>query len=873
MPVTKKNVMTTPGHFNEDIVALMRADNATTAQGVINREKDYIEFTKDTPDAPKIEDLTVDDYAAILGVRRLAPGQPWAEYHEKTVNKALKSEDEKNIWLPSWVAKSPDRPHKWYQEMCEKHASDDSFTGENESACTDTVKQDFNNLLRKYCPDGKDHDALIGTEPTEHKEYLTSIIKEVLNFAGFLLRPMARSPDCEFEFKYATVLCLMAGFGFTGLRMTATRFKEEDPQWNMVLNGTDDEIRVMVKRAKLLCGYPICLARVDASDLFYFLLRHRLTPGPWFKFCVFIHICKYVRCMLKKFEGDHAISVVYKTRSVIPMDTVAYEMSMTNSNLMRMITPSVVASLRLDITKSDKEFDAPQRAARSVFEVMTPKNLMLAKSVTDRFDIMIAPTISFRQRLNLDGEWSWCDHNQEAGPVAILNKKTGHIEKYVWLTHEDVAMRDFPVEKADNERNRAWMDSLPNVVEPHLPFYFIQKYIRNINYLGTDGHGLAAAVNTVMMLAMKRKDLDGSQIGDSMRKEFPIFTSLPMRGEEDVTTNQGKTTILTILARVLVPTISPIHQPTSNSAPAERSATFDIRMHGTVILDEFKLRSGDGIFNASNLQGLATGTLINPGLAGSNDGGIQLKYPLFMTMKYSNVPPDIRNRQIPIFLDILTEENQVPDADLQYIMSDKMSILMRLSAEMWSEKNDFIERVRRLTVTNGKWRYKGHQTVAKAIFDDFMMMEAYLKKAEEQCDVQLSQAQESGTVAATGGAAKFDVSWYFNNCSPKCIEDIYRNQKDRRYLASDMLKEIVEDGGQRVYERELMKGGCSEQSAMSRFGKAIRSIKAGVYRLRSYEAKDVHFRLRRYVTLFKVNEREEEIEEPPKIENKEKPEK
>lgn len=854
--------MSKPGQFCDEIISFLKSANAQSDESIRIREAEYLKHTSGLADAPKIEDLRLEDLAAIMSIRAIPPGSTWKEYYDKTLSKSANLQDERNPWLPSWSVKITDKPHAWYREL----VTDDPTEA---SKMSDSVKAQITEIFRAASPKHKNPEELIGTDPTDNWQFLGEIVDVLVDRAALLFHPTTTDANIDFEFKYSTIIVPMAGLGFDSLRKLAARYKSVDYEWNQIINASDEELRMLVIRCQRLCGYPLSLFRVDVPKLYKLFDELDIKGGPWMEALITLHLLKYCRFSPKYFAeaGADAFIVVYRGQMrKIPIDVIQRGQSLyAPSNVSAM--SSVMKAIQIDVgdAKSKTLGSPARRRAVHALNMLTPPDLCRTELNDGRFEIMIPQGVKTRPALMDRAEYRWANHGLEVGPICRLNKETGVVEKDVWIIDEEAMCRSISPELFDEEKYKEWLAAIPDKVTPMRPSEHIRKYIRNVNGLNGHEEGLWDALDTTVLIAANRSALAGCPVGVSARREYPIIVTLPMRGEEEFTTKQGKTNLAVMLARIFVPEIDYMVAPSGNSAPAERAACEDLRKHGTLVLDEFKMTNNEGIFNATRLQALATGGSLVPGMAGENSGSVKLKYPIFLSMKFSNVPPDIRNRQIPIFMDVLTDETRAKDDELLMAFSPLGSNTIRLSTAMWCEKHNFVERVRKLQLHSRPfWRYNGHATVAAEFFNAGDKIAAYLAAAEAHCDMQLSVAQESGTVAALGGAPNFDMVWYFNNCSVQTLEMLYNSQMDKQMTTNEMVKELIEDGGKRDFERELSRFKVSEQSAATRFARRVESLKAGIFRVRTYDGKDKASRMRKFARLYKVNAAGEEIIEAPK---------
>ena len=846
--------------FNLPMLHKLVNEHGQTVEGLLNYQKSYIEKTATLKDAPKIEDLRPEDALLLFALRTLDSGQhtTWASYKASMWPKIQAMIDERNPWLPSWIIKTEDKPHAWYSDMAD---------GENSDLMSEQAKLLITELCRFASPEGKEPQATIGCPPTENHRFLMETIDGLLPHLRQVIISFGERPDLDFHFKWSVMITLLGGLGLPAMRRVAERLQEIDYEWNQVLAASDAELRELILKAQRVCGYPAALLRIPGNRLHQTLSDIQLNRVPQAVHLAFaLHLMKHARFVPKDTVGwplDAILVVFNGKRILMPVDPANLHTPLTVTrnndlcaNLGRLI------GLPCEKPGRNDSDDPVKDAARLVLGWFTPSQLPRLRSMAEHPELILPPCVAAESKLELRGEYRWADHGLRIKPVARIDYATGILDRAACVEDEDSIALPYPVATYDSQQVGAWMHDMPERVEAVLPSTLILSMIKNIDDLGLRP-GLAALIDILALLATSRSALMDSPSGSSLTKELPLVVVLPKLGTELGSTGNGKTTLATVLASIWAPGITSMVIPTRNSAPADRSATSDIKKKGTAVFDEFLLQRGDGIFSLPNMLSLATGGTIHPGSVKENADGVRLKFPLCMSMKFSNVPADFRNRQVAIFMHPLTDATRATDTEAGEIFTGRLALRARLSLELWKRQHHFVERMRAVPfATSSGWRFPVHALVAKHILDAEAEVAAYLKAAEAACDTQLHEAQVNGLVAAAGEAPRFDPVWFFANCTETILEGIYKSQLNRQYQAADMLKELVEDGGRREYARELAICKIGEQGAASSFYQKAKNARAGHWKLSFYDGKDAGGRARKFCRLVKLRSDGGELPQP-----------
>jgi hypothetical protein len=249
------------------------------------------------------------------------------------------------------------------------------------------------------------------------------------------------------------------------------------------------------------------------------------------------------------------------------------------------------------------------------------------------------------------------------------------------------------------------------------------------------------------------------------------------------------------------------------------------------VYDEFVLPASKlHILGKEQLQGLATGGVCTPGEAMANSEGISLRYPLFMVSKVSSLPPDLRNRQLAVFLDPITADTRLNDDQLAVLSSGLVSAEARLSTLMWIKQSGIVEQLKKLKLCGGEgaWRFGAHMAAAVLMADgDVDCVKRYLAKAEKQCDQQLTEAEATGLTDDLGLNSSFDLQYFFDHASETTLEMLYdtasMHKEQQGMSIVTAIKTLIEDGTlRRNFDSVLRQFNLRERTLVHRVIEQLR---------------------------------------------------
>ena len=365
-----------------------------------------------------------------------------------------------------------------------------------------------------------------------------------------------------------------------------------------------------------------------------------------------------------------------------------------------------------------------------------------------------------------------------------------------------------------------WKACLPKKVELKLPSETTFHYVRNCNDLGFP-RARNALFDALVLMNVCRREMAGSIMGNSLVAEFPIAMVLPMGHTKEETTNQGKTNLARIMINAIRPGVPVTIASRSSSAPAQRAAAFPLEAYGTAIYDEFQLpTSHDHFLAQAGLQSLCTGGVATPGRANENSEGVKLKFSFAICAKISAFPPDIRNRAMCFFMDILDDKSRCSNEEMLVITTNVASNTVRMNAVAWAKRINFVDKIKDMEpMGSPHFRFAAFLrcAVSLCIAGGGTEQEVYdyLAACSKKCDDQHAKATESGLSDDIGANSAFSMVYYFDNISDHSLGILENASLTKAYTAQDLAFEIIKNGESRRIENVRREYGNIKEAAIT----------------------------------------------------------
>lgn len=782
--------------FSPDVVDYLRNEKKYDAETIQRYVQTFEAWRERVVGIPTPECATVSDIIAFHARNTIADGQTWEEFKALAIAEHQLNEDQNDIFQPIWHGKTDDRLPPWVTDTAGQVAGGVTPT------VAKLIKEDMAAIIRRSSPYLHSITQRRLASPTSNSDAMTDVLTAMCKALPMFVWQLGTGDNATW--RWGPAITMLAGLGLNSLRYIAEHMKTNEG-WGHLLSLDDEELTGEVVACRNVSGYPAGLLRCDFVDVHHCIARQDHCPR-WYRVLVALHIFKYCRVIYNVDDSFHAVTVAYKGRhGIVPYYKSNHEQPLT-ATANKLFTSTIKTLLRIP-TNPPRQRTVFDEAVDSVMSEITPAMLVPRRGLRARPELIVPKGVMYIQDPDLTRGYQFINTGMAIMNCAKIDVHTGVVDRHAAVSGEDVLTYDWPRDTIDPAELEQWRFNLPDKVLPMRASEVILTMLRNVNDLG-EPKALRALIDSVLTIGLFRDQVAGTAVGAAIRNEFPLVFAYPMGSTREATTNQGKTNLCRILVRVLVPDFPAERgMNRSDSAPVQRTLAYDIGKYGTALYDEFALPySSSHFLSKESLQALSTSGIGSPGAALENSPGVRLKYPLFFTSKVSALPPDIRNRQLALFLDQITDANRLPDDMLSLITSGRLSMLARLSHLMYMHKTGMLDRIRDAQPMGGTWRFSAHMTVAEMFAEgDTACLKRYLARAEEQCDKQRGEADLTGLSDELGVNAQFSLVYYWDNAQEMTLDSLATQtammEKSCGGMALlDAVKYLVEDGNRRSFD-------------------------------------------------------------------------
>lgn len=572
------------------------------------------------------------------------------------------------------------------------------------------------------------------------------------------------------EFLWARARCLLAGFGWHMHRELATRCTETFEVCDLDPDEEQEDWMRRLTEAHRMCGWPVGLALLQWRDV-SFIGDVDETPmiELWQRCVALLHILKHVRR-----SATHGLVVTYRgTAARIDPDR---QSSLVGGN--KTIKETLLRLLNVAPSRG-KSQHAMTQAVSQALGTLTLRELLVR-----------APTSSL-PGVCLVGPWSTVVSDPQAMTGIIPH---GLRLSGVWLAAggevrlapgdtDDVMSYDWNIDCATSTQleHARFLSSLPKTYDtqasPHRVLLNAFPNVRALDY-DADPGVFACLFDAVMCSGLLAHDIP------DLAAEKPLVLCMPAKPSLDESTNQGKSKCAAMLARALAPGIPSIGVSDTDDAAGRRSLAAIVAQYGTLCAQEWKQpRNKAHLLTHENLQILLTGGSVVYGRAYENEvAALRLTYPMFADAKALDVPPDIVNRALILWMDRFTEDQRGRSDVLADLESGRLSILLRLAALSTCERHHLRTRAeasKRVTSDIG-WRFPVLRAIARILWEDRFGPEGLEKidqaiaAMREKHHQHTSMADENGVLAVLEAGAMLNVRLYalFDGITSQEVESI-----------------------------------------------------------------------------------------------------
>ena len=481
------------------------------------------------------------------------------------------------------------------------------------------------------------------------------------------LLPPAHLPE-QADFFYARLRVYVASAGYAAHKELTTALLSLDASAPFNPEADIGEWREELHAAHQMCGLPVTLLISSWSRVSNIIDN----AGP-----------EAARQMLKPLAAilllTHAriansdVRIIYRGIAT----HLAMESHKLDEAAMQRVRPIIGKALR--IPKNSKESPPSVLAANSVLSLLTARNYLRCKPRPDLPPSVLWGTWSGLEPaevnsandfsdvgMRLSGVWEGMN-----GKVRVTRGSEHAVLSYAWKIS--------PEEEDDTRDRVAFTKVVPDTYEILLPCEVLRKYFPNLDLSWASDPQAALAYYDAVLACSTVRHYRKNQ----MTSEAPMMWILPAGTTQASSTNNGKSVLTKVIARVVIPSLVPVSIGESTSAPDNRSILHHVRTHGTVCLDDWSPTTNkESILYKDTLQSQSTGTSHLGGEVLSNEG-VQTHFregPIF-NVKCADLPPDMLNRCAFFWLHQLPAKDRANAEVANRLAAGEASIHIRLAID------------------------------------------------------------------------------------------------------------------------------------------------------------------------------------------------
>jgi hypothetical protein len=793
--------------------------SSCSADAVLSALEWYQENHGMIPGAPAPEATSVSDAAALMMASAfdLQTHRNWSGILS-VVRENVKREGERlDPFLPIWYAKTDTRKTSWLE----------SFNGSED---TEGIQGRLNAVLTRCAP--------LRNRPTLDRLDVPPINDPlVMDDIAYCIRKAAKlfifdygESDEDIEFRWGESLCLLAGLSLSWVRAVAAGIKDESA-WDAWKYAEDSELTKSIERAREITGFPLGLLRTEWNQLWPVIepLSFGGKAPRWATACMALQLFKHAR--LWRGSTYSSIFVCFRGARAefrLESDQLGMPLSALGN---RRLAIDLLQVLGLPAQGDGQAWY--EKAIGHVLKMICPDMLIEGRPTDDLYNVLIPPSVTFEQPKERNSIYRWIDSGIVIPNVAILDEKTGRVDKDAVIEGSRSLYYQWSVQALSQSALDAWRAKVPDYVTARSGASMILEKVLNV-CLFDHKDGIIALLDCILTASIFRNEMVRSRLGQSATKEFPFIFALANSADADETTNQGKTSFCSLIMGVMEASTIGVKEVVQSfnantSAPAQRAMATPLFRFGTAIFDEFvRPASNDHFLSDSGLFSYAMGNGPSPGQVRENGATLALKYPLMFTAKVLDARADMYNRVVPFFLDVIKDEALITSSlALQEYSAGSLAMEIRLSHIMWVRKNRFLDKLRALPdVKTIPWRFPAHAALLHVMGNVDKALD-YMAFADARMKQLASESHATGLSDEMGNPNRFEADWFVKEASRATMEGLVMGGGDIDLGA--FVRLIIEDGGRRQFSQVCAQGKIGERKVDMLFRKWIKAHGKSAY--------------------------------------------
>jgi len=594
---------------------------------------------------------------------------------------------------------------------------------------------DFERAARNFSPHSKD-------------KMLIHVMGVVVRLLPQLsIAPLQVDEKCE-DYSWATVICIFAAAGHHHWPALCDMIRQN---YSMFPYGQEDYAAwdKLITQASVDSGWPVTVPLMEWKHMGKQAIELELEHYGPAKLVGLLHVIKHA------YLNADATHVIIKLHGGTQALNVRTAQSLASGVAERGAMSKALSATAEQRGKS--KADVPHiYGVRWALDALTPKNLIRQRRIGTLPPTMLSGNWSsmisdpstmhgfIQHGLKLTGVWQ--------AMSGVITETTGSASDV--LTWEWDSTDPFSAEKLKAKRD--FERVLPDTYTTQYPHRVFLEAFPNLQDQN-DAMGVLFDLPIYADLLRRYEP--------ALELEYPMVVFLPSDPTFENSTNQGKTAATLVYASTMVPGIKITRiRDTGTGAPQARADVAKIHdSGGTLALDEWKMPKSDShILSHDNLQSLIVGGTITAGKAGENGGEIQLSHSITASAKCLSFPPDMINRCVFLFLDLLTQAQKDNAVQLSAVRNGEAALLMRLGAWADIEDNGIVQLLHAAAKSSGVMRFEGCNALSKILCElrgvDHAAFETAIRHNRTRFMEHSNAADDSGLSRAMANPSSARIS-------------------------------------------------------------------------------------------------------------------
>ncbi len=595
------------------------------------------------------------------------------------------------------------------------------------------------------------------------------------------------------DWHWSRVRMLISAAGWTAHSTLADICCRLYPQCALDPTETESKWREELEKAHTVSGWPSTTALISWADAWgacdiIDVDSLKGKDGRFWKALALLHLLKHARD-----DGNRLVITYQGTASY-----VRYEDGTNVIGQMKRVAPQMRSLLGVIADGRKSEIHPLGHAFNSIMSSVSVRALLRREPMAGLPGMVLHGAWSslspdpmrntgfVQHGLRLTGVWIASN-----GRVAETAGSDDDVTRYQWRLESETD----DIRLARERFQRA----LPTTFGVEFPSNLVRWAFPNLNLtMFQDPDAALALYDAVICLGMVRNEVNGGQ------SEYPMLMVMPSDPTPEDSTNQGKSKCAQLLAQVFAPDIPVTNAADNESAPDQRTLAALITQHGSLCLDEWRqARSRNSLLGHDSLQSLITGGARPMGRVFENGATVvRLRQPIIASTKCADLPPDMLNRTLCLWLDTLGEDERSRLDVVNEMDSGRLPLRIRLAAVAMCQKYGLSSAAPRASTafrfpaTFGMAIELYHLRTGKDREAGVLAVTEAVKECGRHLSSHTAMADDTGLLAQQEDAlsVRLRLSSLFDNMMSSEVE-----------MLAELCRVRADDGGSRISTASLIK--------------------------------------------------------------------